>query len=134
MSISLDGMTDRTRMVLGIAAAYSRQLAHRDIEPQDLLDALAQTGGISDHVLEEIGYKRKKLPVMFADAEQVACASETLRLIAAEAREQSILLGHDYVGTEHFLLALAYIKPELTLDYDAMRARVTELLGWGASE
>ncbi|MGD9720159.1 MAG: Clp protease N-terminal domain-containing protein [Pirellulales bacterium] len=134
MSTSLDGMTDRTRKVLRIAAAFSRQNGHSDIEPQDLLDALAHTYGISDHVLKEMGYQRKILPVMFADAEkadQVVCASETLPSMVAQARERSQSLGHDYVGTEHVLLALARMHPELTPDYQTLRARIVELLGCG---
>jgi ATP-dependent Clp protease ATP-binding subunit ClpA len=127
----LDRMTDRTRKVVRLSAAFSRQFAHQEIEPQDLLDALAHMGGISDHILAELGYIRKELPEPIRDADRLIDASESLEPIVAEAHAQAHYLGHHYVGTEHLLLALAHINPELTPDARATRMLILEILGHG---
>lgn len=112
-----------------LAAAFSKQSGHIAIEPQDLLDALAHLGGISDVVLAELGYRKKKRPTPNRDADQLFIASTPLAAIVAEAHEQARQLGHGYVGTEHLLLALAHKHPELILDGEAIRRQVRALLG-----
>jgi len=122
-------ITDRSRAILRLSAAFSKQFAHREIGPQDLLDALAHMRGISDVVLAELGYPKKELPEPLPDADRMIGASESLKPIVAEAHEQARLLGHSYPGTEHLLLALAVTNPEVLPDSKAARSLVLELLG-----
>ena len=128
---SLKRMTDLARKVVRLAAAFSQQSMHQEIEPQDLLDALAHLRGISDVVLAEIGYPKKKAPNAISDADQLIAASASLGSIIAIAHEQARLLGHGYVGTEHLLLALAHTHPELLPDPQAVRPLILEILGQG---
>jgi ATP-dependent Clp protease ATP-binding subunit ClpA len=58
-------------------------------------------------------------------------ASASLGSIIATAHEQARLLGHDYVGTEHLLLALAHSHPELLPDPQAVRPLILDILGHG---
>jgi ATP-dependent Clp protease ATP-binding subunit ClpC len=127
----LSRMTDRTRKVVHLSAAFSRRLGHREIDAQDLLDALAHMGGISDVVLSKLGYSKKEAPEPDSDAERRIEASECLRTIVAEAHEQARSLGHSYVGTEHLLLAMAQTNPSLVQHYHRVRAEILALLGHG---
>ncbi len=126
---SLNRTTDRARKTVRLSAAFSKQFAHQEIEPQDLLDALAHMGGISELVLRELEYPRKEAPEPVADADRMIDASKSLMAILAEAHEQGRLLGHSYSGTEHLLLALAHTHSELLPDSNAVRSLVLEILG-----
>ena len=128
----MDRMTDRSRNVLRLSAAFSRQFAHVDIEPQDLLDALAHLDGVSDAVLVRQGYAKKSPPPPLADADRLLDAAKLLQPIVAEAHNQATLLGHGYVGTEHLLLALLLTNPELTPDPRETRLSVLQILGHAA--
>ncbi len=125
----LSRLTDRTRKVVRLSAAFSHEAGHQEIEPQDILDALAHMGGISDVVLAETGYLKKQAPKAISDADRMIGASESLRVVITEAHEQARLLGHHYVGTEHLLLALAHTNPQLLPDPNAVRPCVLEILG-----
>jgi ATP-dependent Clp protease ATP-binding subunit ClpA len=125
----LGRMTDRARKVVRLSAAFSEQFSHNDIEPEDLLDALAHIGGISDVVLAEVGYLRKKAPKVIAGVDRLSSPSERINSIVAEAHEQARLLGHGYVGSEHLLLALANTNAELFTDPAAVRLKVLQILG-----
>jgi len=125
----LNGVTDRTRDVMRLSAAFSKRFSHQDIEPQDLLDALAHKGGISDVALAEAGYARKEGPKAISDADRVIGASASLKVIVTEARELARLLGHNYVGTEHLLLTLVRTNPELLNDPAQTRRNILRMLG-----
>jgi hypothetical protein len=112
-----------------MSAAFSKKFAHDDIQPQDLLDALAHLHGISDVVLSDQGYARKALPKPLLDADRVLESSAHLRTIVTESHEQAHQLGHHYVGTEHLLLALMKTNPELMPDAKAVCASVLDVLG-----
>lgn len=129
----LSRMTDRTRKVVRLSAAFSKQFGHREIDAQDLLDALAHLGGISDAVLSEMDYLKKEIPEPDLDAERRIEASQCLRAIVTEAHEQARLLGHNYVGTEHLLLALAQTNPALVPVPEMVRPAVLQILGHGLS-
>jgi hypothetical protein len=63
------------------------------------------------------------------------------RRVVVVAQEDARLLGHDYIGTEHVLLALAHVDAGIVFDtfrcfeltYDAIRARVEEVVGTGGT-
>ena len=122
-------MTDRARRVMRLSAAFSRHFAHQSIEPRDVLAALAHKGGISDHVLADAGYAKKQKPRPIADADRILDAAEGLQPILGEAYEQARSLGHNYIGTEHLLLSLAKLHPELFPDANGIRRSVLDVLG-----
>jgi hypothetical protein len=125
----LNGVTDRTRDVIRLSAAFSMQFLHSDIAPEDLVDALAHKGGISDLALAESGYVRKERPKPIPEADHIIGRSATLKVIMTDARELARLLGHDYVGTEHLLLTLARTNPDLLHDPAQARRSVLRILG-----
>ena len=48
-----------------------------------------------------------------------------------EAQKEADSLRHNYLGTEHLMLALAKRGVEWRLDYDAARKQVVERIGEG---
>jgi ATP-dependent Clp protease ATP-binding subunit ClpA len=126
----LEQMTDRARHLVRLAAAYSEEFSHSEIEPNDLLDALAHGAGISEHVLRATGYAQKEMPDVSLAAEQRIEESAHLNAILNESHEQARRLGHKYAGTEHLLLAMASIHRELFDDPEIIRREVLQILGY----
>jgi ATP-dependent Clp protease ATP-binding subunit ClpC len=113
------------------AAAFCTRSAHEGIEPQDLLDALAHGDGISDAVLAALDYPRQHAPkpISIPDAQRLIAVSETLANVLARAREEAQHLGHNYVGTEHLLMALLSTNTDLFPDPAEARRLVLQILG-----
>ena len=109
----LDRFTPRAKSALNAAAEAARSLGHDSVGTEHLLLGLFEpAGGIAARVLEEAGISRAnveaQIPVAAPHASHVAeppyspGALDAIRRAATEA----VNLGHNYVGTEHLLLAL----------------------------
>lgn len=140
------GYTDRARRVVELAQEEARRLAHNYVGTEHLLlGILREPRGVGAKALEALSisldHVRKKveakigrgdpssvrLPIPFTPR-----AKKALDTSVGEAKG----LGHNYVGTEHILLALvgigegvaAEILEELGAGKDRIRERILRLL------
>jgi hypothetical protein len=127
--------TDRARNAFQAGVEAAAGLGHGYFGPEHLLLGLfAEPAGLAAKALSERGVDRAAVEERIvasvprgpatteeADLRQVSQVSHVLETALSEA----LRLGHNYIGTEHFLLAL-YRDP------DAVPARV--LVGLGADE
>jgi hypothetical protein len=137
--------TDRARKVVVEAQEQARNLGHQDIESVHLLLALfRQPEGIAalalarldvtyDQVLEQVLARTPR-------TEDVKVGhipfTEDAKTLLKAALDEALGLGHNYIGTEHLLLAAHYedskpagrILTGLGADDEAVRAAVTALL------
>jgi ATP-dependent Clp protease ATP-binding subunit ClpC len=108
--------TERARQVVVLAQDEARQLRHNYIGTEHLLlGLLREQEGVGARVLESLGVTLDEVQAqtrrIVGQGDEVATgqipftprAKKALELALRE--EQS--LGHDYIGTEHLLLALA---------------------------
>lgn len=128
------GYTDRARRVVELAQEEARRLDHNYVGTEHvLLGILRQPAGVGAKVLHawsvtNDGVRREvearigrgdptsvRLPIPFTPR-----AKKALDLAVREAKE----LGHNYVGTEHLLLALVSIP-------EGVAARILEGVGAG---
>ena len=146
---SFDRFTPRARAVLGAAAEAARGLGHGVVGPGHLLLALFEPKeALAAQVLAEAGLTRGACegPVRAAEEEagsgaapgpkgELPFSPRTVEVLRG-AVEEALLLGHNYIGTEHLLLAL-YRDPEdgaarvlagAGAPYDEVRARVVDKL------
>jgi hypothetical protein len=123
--------TPRARAVLGGAAAQAHALGHESVRPEHLLIAvfepaenlsaviLADAGVTRDAVGEKLSIQPAQNPPKPSGA--VPYTPEAVEVLRG-AVEEAILLGHNYIGTEHLLIALYR-------DADAAPARALTELG-----
>jgi ATP-dependent Clp protease ATP-binding subunit ClpC len=137
--------TDRARRVVVEAQHEARALGHDYIGTEHLLLGLITEGeGLAAKALESLGVSAEALRERVAgivDPGQQSRpthipftpqAKQVLRLSLAEARR----LGHDYIGTEHLLLALIQEREGVAgraladagADLERVRAEVVRLL------
>jgi ATP-dependent Clp protease ATP-binding subunit ClpA len=142
---ALKRFTPRARTVLRAAAESAHVLGHREVGTEHLLLGLFEpSGGIAAKVLDEAGITR-------ADAEnRIRSAAPPASLTvedppvgarAAAAIERAAVvapsLGHNYVGTEHLLLALfddpeglaATVLADLGAQREEFRSQILQKLG-----
>ena len=137
--------TDRARLVVVEAQEEARRLGHPNIEPDHLLLALfrpdksigalalARLNVTYDQVLEQVVARAPR-----TDDARVGHIpfTEDAKALLKAALEEALGLGHNYIGTEHLLLAVqheesntaARILSGLGADDAAVRAAVTALL------
>jgi Clp amino terminal domain, pathogenicity island component len=111
---ALERFTPRARSALRAAEEAARRLGHGCIGTEHVLLGLFEpSGGIAARVLDETGFTRANVEAQILNltprsSSTVADPPFTPR--AAEAIERATAvaldLGHNYVGTEHLLLAL----------------------------
>jgi hypothetical protein len=141
---ALERWTPRARTALRAAASEARNLGHGYVGTEHLLLGLFEpAGGIAARILDELGFtyatvEEQILLVTPRGSSTVAEPPFTPR--AAESIERSVAeavsLGHNYIGTEHLLLALfadpdgfaAKILDEGGASYGDVKARVVEKL------
>jgi Clp amino terminal domain, pathogenicity island component len=136
--------TPRARSALRAAAEDARALGHNYVGTEHILLGLFEpSGGIAARILAEAGFTHAKVerrilinaprgtsPV--ADPPFTPLAADSMERAGAEA----VALGHNYVGTEHLLLALfgdpeslaTKILTDLGADRGQFRDRVIEML------
>ena len=145
-AVPTERLTDRTRLALerGIDAAQQAGAAEADTV-HVLLGLLAVPESLAARVLAEHGCSAERVRADLAPgdlggggpaARMPGYTSRAARTLGG-ALEQALLLGHNYIGTEHVLLALA-AEPDGEVaawlaaagaSHAALRARVEELLG-----
>lgn len=128
----LDKCTDRAKRVLRRAHALSVHRGHADIQSLDILDALTHDGCVAAAALVEMGYVTARFPDQLptlSDAD--VNASGMAQRLMSQADKEAGLLGHHYPGSEHQLLALTAMHPEVFESANAVRAEVLEILGYG---
>lgn len=139
------GLTDRARRAVDLAQEEARRLEHNYIGTEHLLLGLLRVhGGVAAKVLLKLDVSiaaiRQKVEEHVGRGDQPVRASvpftprakKTLELARGEAHA----LGHNYVGTEHILLALAAVDDglaarfltELGASHDALRTTVVSFL------
>jgi hypothetical protein len=141
---ALERWTPRARTALRAAGEAARNLGHGHVGTEHLLLGLFEpAGGIAARILDELGFTRttveeQLLLVTPRGSSTVADPPFTPR--AAASIEQSVVeavsLGHNYIGTEHLLLALfadpdgfaAKMLGEGGARYDDVKDRVAQML------
>src|SRR5487761_156665 len=137
--------TDRARRVVVVAQEESRNLGHNYIGTEHLLlGILGVGGGVAVSAIESLGFRRDAVrqqveEIIGTDSHAVSGhipftprAKKVLELSLREALQ----FGHNYIGTEHILLALihegegaaAQVLTGLGADLDRTRREVIQLL------
>jgi ATP-dependent Clp protease ATP-binding subunit ClpC len=138
--------TDRARRVVVQGQEEARTLDHTYLGPEHLLLGLTHEGigGLGAGALESLGIGleavRQRVEQVIGRGEQAPSghipftpqAKEVLKL----ALDESVELGHSYIGTEHILLGLiregdsvaAHVLTGLGADLDRAREQVIRLL------
>jgi hypothetical protein len=140
----LERFTPRARSAMEAAAEAARGLGHGYIGTEHLLLGLFEpAGGIAARVLDETGITRGKVKDEILAASPRATSGNadppfTPRAVAAIERAvtEALGLGHNYVGTEHLLLALfgeaedlsAKVLTDLGARYGDYKARIIQKL------
>ena len=142
----LERFTDRARRVVVQAQEEARTLDHNYVGPEHLLLGLTHEGigGVGPKALESLGISleavRQRVEEVTGRGEQAPSghipftpqAKEVLKL----ALDESVQLGHSYIGTEHILLGLiregdgvaTQVLTGLGADLDGAREQVIRLL------
>ncbi len=140
-----DKFTERAQKAVALAQEEAKRLNHNYVGTEHILLGLLREGeGIAAKVLVKLGVKlddlRKKIEkIVGKGTEEVDLVGITPRtkrvfeLSFVEARR----LGHNYVGTEHMLLALiregegvaAKVLADMAVDGDQVHGEVLNLLG-----
>ena len=137
-------MTDRSRLILAIAEQRAKDLQSATIAPEHLLFALAaESNGLAASVLRNLGDQSNfiqnallagRIATLEGATYQLPYDDATNRIIAAAAAETT-RLQHNYIGTEHLLLGLCSVAPDLFMrigiNPDEVRSEVHSILGHG---
>lgn len=104
--------TDRARRVIVLAQAEARDHAHNYIGTEHLLLALAEEdGGIATQVLSALGFKKDEIASEVGQGDtpdpvgHIPFTPRSKKVLELALRE-ALQLGHNYIGTEHLLLAV----------------------------
>jgi hypothetical protein len=139
----LQRWTERAKAVLGFSADAARGLGHPFVGTEHLLLGLFPPGGIGATVLGEQGLTEESVAarvVAHTPARGTGPAEPPFTPLAAQvfggALSEAISMGHNYIGTEHLLLALfgqpdglaAQILADAGATHAACKARIAELL------
>ena len=108
--------TERARAVLMNAAEQAKELGHPSVEPEHLLLAqYSQPEGIAAVVLARLGVQRddvlaavlERTPrVEGATPPRAVPFSADTKAVLQATLDEALNLAHNYIGTEHMLLAL----------------------------
>ncbi len=143
--------TPRARRVLVVSEEEARRLGHSFIRPEHVFLGLLPGDGVAARVLSRHGVSLEVARAQFAEAipssaeatmaAKVPFSPEAKRTLELSLRE-ALQLGHNYIGTEHLLLALVRQSEEEELDWLAtvsgvgtalLRSSIEQLLkGFGA--
>ena len=113
---ALNRLTDRTRATLARAEQHAGRLGSETVEPGHVLLAmLDDSDTLAAQALERLDVDRAELRATL-DTPQDNASPRTVsppvgtpaRRLLEAALTQALKLNHNYIGTEHLLLALAY--------------------------
>jgi len=141
-------LSPRVRAIIENAIDESRRLGHNHVGTEHLLlgfvreaetagtgliDALGVTAA---KIREEVMATIARPPERHVPLVQFGRAAAASQSILSLARDEALRLGHDWIGTEHFLLAL--LRPEATMTsrvlercdvtYDKALAEITQVV------
>lgn len=145
--VDIRRMTDRSKKVMFLAESQAKQWGLEAVEPEHVLLGLAQEGtGVAANVLKSLGADYKRLVETSAlpwrePAANVYWSMATDQLIES-AMEEARHLGHNYIGTEHLLLAVCrltegnalHLLAQCGIQQAEVRLEVLNLLGYGPRE
>jgi len=107
--------TDRARRVVVLAEEEARLLRHNAVGPEHLLLGLLHEGeGVAARALESLGINREavrqRVEQLIGEGQQapgghILFTPRAKKVLELSLRE-AMALGHNYVGTEHILLAM----------------------------
>jgi ATP-dependent Clp protease ATP-binding subunit ClpA len=140
--------TDHARKVMALANSNARRFGHEYVGTEHILLGLVEEGqGVAANVLKNLGLDLRKLrqevEVIVQGGPRIEVVLRTFPLtprakkIIEYAREESLKLGHSYVGSEHLLLGTlreqdgvaAQVLLNLGLTLQGVRNEVLNLLG-----
>jgi hypothetical protein len=137
--------TERARHAIELAQKRARELHSPRIDTQHvLLGLMGLREGLAAQALERQGVTRQAVEDAIAAAgapttddvpDAIPFAPAAKKVVQLAVRE-ALLLGHDFVGTEHLLLAIltegegtgATVLADLGVSYDTTRAWVQETI------
>jgi ATP-dependent Clp protease ATP-binding subunit ClpC len=137
--------TDRARRVVVLAQQEARMLNHNYIGTEHILLGLIHEGeGVAAKALESLGISleavRQQVGEIIGQGQQapsghIPFTPRAKKVLELSLRE-SLQLGHNYIGTEHILLALiregegvaAQVLVKLGADLNRVRQQVIQLL------
>ena len=110
----MERFTQRARHVLALAHAEAERLRHTTINTEHLLVGLIEEdGGTASAALKELGLETDRVREMVERLSPMGLTeSPTIELskgaqqVLEFAIEEARLMGHQFIGTEHLLLAL----------------------------
>ncbi len=147
-----DRFTERARKVMGFARREAQRFHHEYIGTEHILLGLIQEGqGVAANVLKSMAVDLEKIR---REIEKIVKAGPSLepsvqipftpraKKVVELALEEAGNLGHNYIGTEHLLLALlreqegiaAHVLRALGVRLDEVREEVIEFLGGAPQE
>jgi ATP-dependent Clp protease ATP-binding subunit ClpA len=139
----LQRWTERAKQVLTFSVDAARGLGHPFVGTEHLLLGLFPPGGIGATVLGEHGLTEASVAarvVAHTPARATGPAEPPFTPLAAQvfggALSEAVSMGHNYIGTEHLLLALigqpdglaAEILADAGATHAACKARIAEML------
>jgi ATP-dependent Clp protease ATP-binding subunit ClpC len=147
-----DRFTERARKVMSFARREAQRFHHEYIGTEHILLGLIQEGqGVAANVLKSMSIDLEKIrrevekivksgPAMEPSV-QIPFTPRAKKVVEL-ALEEASNLGHNYIGTEHLLLALlreqegiaAHVLMALGVRLDEVREEVIEFLGGPAQE
>ncbi len=146
----MENFTQRAKHALNLAAGHASQLGHPFVGSEHLLLGLIEEGqGMAYQVLYKFGIDVQTLLQQIVQidgtgstpAQVMSYSPRTKRIFELSAIEAKNL-GHNYIGTEHLLLALlkenesigARLLIEKGIDYNIVLKEIVSLLSGGSRE
>ena len=147
-----DRFTERARKVMGFARREAQRFHHEYIGTEHILLGLIQEGqGVAANVLKSMNIDLEKIR---REIEKIVKAGPAMepsvqipftpraKKVVELALEEASNLGHNYIGTEHLLLALlreqegiaAHVLQALGVRLKDVREEVIEFLGGAVPE
>jgi hypothetical protein len=135
--------TPRARNVVTAAHNEAHTAGNREIEPAHLvLGLLSEPDGLAAKLLEATGTSlqslrdvaRASLPPAVPDVPELVPYGAAARKVLEVTFREALRLGHNYIGTEHVLLALLEADPSggvlrtLGVDKPSIEGQLTALL------
>ena len=162
-SVRIDEMierfTDRARRVIVLAQEEARMLNHNYIDTEHilyidtehiLLGLIHEGEGVAAKALESLGISlkavRQHVQEIIGQGQQAPSGhirfTPQAKNVLELSRQEAVLLGHNYIGTEHLLIGLiregegvaAQVLVQLGADLNTVRRQVIQLAHGHASE
>ena len=145
-----DRFTDRAKKTMSLSRHEAMQLGHDYIAPEHMLLGLLQTDGVAVNVLRNLGVELDALRTSILGATrrgatQIPAQAQlpftpAAKRVLEHALEESSRFAHNYIGSEHLLLAL--LRTEGTIAAQALtatrletlRTEIAEFLGEGPGQ